>query len=65
MNESDLRKRVLYRSASTQAVIRPSRRKDLKYAALEGINDSFTGIRRIKNIDDECNMSVLQERDMR
>lgn len=65
MDEPNLKKRILYRSASTHAVIRPSRRKNLKMGALKGINDSFTVVRRIKNIDDECNMSELQEREIR
>lgn len=30
IDEPNLKKRVLYRSASTQAVIRPSRRRNLK-----------------------------------
>jgi|LauGreDrversion4_2_1035121.scaffolds.fasta_scaffold61732_3 hypothetical protein len=34
MDEHNLKKRVLYRSASTQAVIRPSRRKHLKMGAV-------------------------------
>lgn len=34
MDELNLKKRVLYRSSSTNAVIRPSRRKNLKQGAV-------------------------------